>query len=174
MFHRPVIRLSLSRADSTTDPTALRTSLNRKNGWQAFPINWKNTRRLLTRLWQTMNSLKSSTIICPRMTSISSEWETGFGFWRKGSGGGRVGFPLNPIEEKYYVYSYLSAWWIPLFEAALLSKLKTIELDNTHPLHKFVVVNSSGRIRQLKSNTKRCRLSFLPSVISCFNKCFTR
>ena len=59
-------------------------------------------------------------------------------------------------------------------EAALLSKLKTIELDNTHPLHKFLVFNRSGRIRQLKSNTNRCRLSFLPTAFSCFNKCFTR
>ena len=53
-----------------------------------------------------------------------------------------------------------------IYEAALLSKLKTIELDNTHPLHKFFVFNRSGRILQLKSNTNRCRLSFLPSGIS--------
>ena len=61
-----------------------------------------------------------------------------------------------------------------IYEAALLSKLKTIELDNTHPLHKFFVFNRSGRIRQIKSNTNCCRLSFLPSTISCFNQCFTR
>ena len=57
-----------------------------------------------------------------------------------------------------------------IYEATLLSKLKTIELDNTHPLHKFLVFNMSGRIRELKSNTHRCQLSFIPSAIYCFNK----
>ena len=47
--------------------------------------------------------------------------------------------------------------------AAIFIKLKTIELDNTQPLHKFFVFNRLGRIR-----------TTVASAIYCFNKCFTR
>ena len=61
-----------------------------------------------------------------------------------------------------------------IYEAALMTKLKTMQLDNTHPLHTLMVFNKSGRLRQLKSNTNRHRLSFVPSAISCFNNSFIR
>ena len=60
-----------------------------------------------------------------------------------------------------------------IYEAALVSKLEGIQLDDTHPLHTLFVFNKSGRLRQLKSNTNRHRLS-LPSAISYFNNNFIR
>ena len=50
-----------------------------------------------------------------------------------------------------------------VFESAVLSKLRAIMLDSTHPLHYKVVINRSGRIRPPCTNTKRFRLSSLPN-----------
>ena len=61
-----------------------------------------------------------------------------------------------------------------IYEAAPVSKLESIQLDDTHPLHTLFVFYKSGRLRQLESNSNRNRLSFLPSAISYFNNNFIR
>ena len=53
-----------------------------------------------------------------------------------------------------------------IFESAVLSKLRAIMLDLTHPLQYKVVVNRSGRIHTPFTNKKRFRLSFLPNCMS--------
>ena len=57
-----------------------------------------------------------------------------------------------------------------IYEAALVSKLESVQVDDTHPLHRRFVFNKSGRLRQLKSNTYRHRLSFLPSELLILTK----
>ncbi len=40
-----------------------------------------------------------------------------------------------------------------IYDTALMTILKTIQLDSSHPLHSLLVLNKSGRLRQLKSST---------------------
>ena len=71
-----------------------------------------------------------------------------------------TGIPLTKVEE--------------IVKSAACSKLHIILKDESHPFHRELVLNRSGRIRLPKVRTERFRTSFLVWASKCYNSNFVR